>query len=73
MALDIVDLAVILIMTIIGVAALAIIRFKAEPSKQKEYKKYRPYLIMGGSWSIVGFIFGTLYRGDGILTTHFSL
>ena len=67
MALDIVELAVIILITIIGVAALAIIRFKVEPNKQKQYKKYSPYLIMGGSWSIVGFVFGTLYRGDGVL------
>lgn len=31
-----------------------------------QYKKYNSFLLIGGSWSIVGFIFGTLYRGDGI-------
>jgi predicted membrane channel-forming protein YqfA (hemolysin III family) len=67
LALDIIDLVVILIMTIIGVAALVIVRFKVEPSKKKQYKKFSPFLIMGGSWSIVGFVLGTLYRGDGIL------
>jgi predicted membrane channel-forming protein YqfA (hemolysin III family) len=67
LALDIIDLVVILIMAIIGVAALVIVRFKVEPSKKKQYKKFSPFLIMGGSWSIVGFVLGTLYRGDGIL------
>jgi hypothetical protein len=67
LALDIIDIVVIIAMTIIGVAALVIMRFKVEPSKKKLYKKYSPFLLMGGSWSIVGFILGTLYRGDGIL------
>lgn len=67
MALDTIDLAVILIGAIIGVAALAILRLKAEPSERKQYKKYTSFLLMGGSWSIVGVVFGTLYRGDGIL------
>jgi predicted membrane channel-forming protein YqfA (hemolysin III family) len=66
MALDIIDLAVILIGAVIGVVALVILRLKVEPSEKKQYKKYTPFLLMGGSWSIVGFIFGTLYRGDGI-------
>ena len=66
MALDIIDLAVILIGAIIGVAALVIYKFRVEPSEKKQYKKYSSFLLMGGSWSIVGLIFGTLYRGDGI-------
>ena len=65
-ALDIIDLAVILIGAVIGVVALVILRLKVEPNKKKQYKKYTPFLLMGGSWSIVGFILGTLYRGDGI-------
>lgn len=66
MALDILDLVVILIGAIIGVVALVILRLKVEPSEKKQYKKYTPFLLMGGSWAIVGFVFGTLYRGDGI-------
>jgi len=63
---DIVDLAVITIGAIIGVIALAILRLRVEPSEKKEYKKYSSFLLMGGSWFIVGLIFGVLYRGDSV-------
>jgi hypothetical protein len=66
MALDVIDLAVILIGAVIGVAALVIYRYKIEPSKKKQYKKYSSFLIMGGSWTFIGFVFGTYYRGDGV-------
>jgi hypothetical protein len=66
MALDVIDLAIILIGAIIGVAALVILRLKVESREKKLNKKYTPFLLMGGSWSIVGFLFGTLYRGDGV-------
>lgn len=67
MTLDIIDIIVILLGAIVGVMALVIYRSKVEPSEKKQYKKYYSFLLMGGSWSIAGFIFGTLYRGDGIL------
>ena len=67
MSFDIIDIVVITIGAIIGVMALVIYRSKAESNKKNQYKKYSSFLLMGGSWSIVGLIFGTLYRGDGIL------
>ncbi len=67
MSFDIVDLVVITIGAIIGVISLAILRIKVEPSEKKQYKKYSSFLLMGGSWFIVGLIFGVLYRGDSIL------
>lgn len=67
MGFDIIDTIVIAIGSIIGVVALVIYRSKVEPIEKKQYKKYSSFLLMGGSWTIVGFIFGTLYRGDGIL------
>jgi len=66
MSLDIVDIVVIAMGAIIGVVALTILRFRVESSEKKQYKKYSSFLLMGGSWSVVGLLFGTLYRGDGI-------
>jgi predicted membrane channel-forming protein YqfA (hemolysin III family) len=66
LGLDAVDAVLILLGALIGIAALVIYRQKVEPSKKKQYKKYNSFLLMGGSWVIVGFVFGTLYRGDGI-------
>jgi len=66
MSLDIVDISVIVIGAIIGVVALIIYTSKVGSNEKKQYRKYSSFLLMGGSWSIVGFIFGTLYRGDGI-------
>jgi hypothetical protein len=66
LALDAIDIVVILIGALLGVVALMIYRHKVEPSKKKQYKKFNSFLIMGGSWTAVGFVFGTLYRGDGI-------
>jgi predicted membrane channel-forming protein YqfA (hemolysin III family) len=65
MSFDIVDLAVIAIGAIIGVIALAILRFRVEPSEKKQYKKCNSFLLMGGSWFVVGLIF-SLYRGTSI-------
>lgn len=65
-ALDIIDLAVILMGAIVGVVALVIYQFRVRQNEKKQYKKYSSFLLMGGSWSFVGLIFGTLYRGDGI-------
>jgi hypothetical protein len=66
MSLDIVDLVIITIGAIIGVIALAILKIRVEPSEKKQYKKYSSFLLMGGSWFIVGLIFGVLYRGDSV-------
>ena len=66
MSLDIVDIVVIAMGAIIGVVALTILRFRVESNEKRQYKKYSSFLLMGGSWSIVGLLFGTLYRGDGI-------
>lgn len=66
MGFDIIDLIVILIGAIIGVTALAILKFKVEANQKKQYKKYSSFLLMGGSWFIVGLIFGVIYRGDSI-------
>jgi hypothetical protein len=67
MGFDIIDLVVILIGAIIGVTALAILRFGVEPSQKKQYKKYSSFLLMGGSWFIVGLVFGVFYRGESVL------
>jgi len=65
MGIEILDIVVIAIVAIIGVIALALLR-KVEPTEKKQYKKYSSFLIVGGSWSIIGFILGNLYRGRGI-------
>jgi predicted membrane channel-forming protein YqfA (hemolysin III family) len=65
MSIEILDIVIIAIGAIIGVAALALLR-KVEPTEKKQYKKYSSFLLMGGSWSIVGFVLGTLYRGSGV-------
>jgi len=63
---DVIDLVVIAVGAIIGVLALAILRYRVEASEKKQYKKYSSFLLMGGLWFIVGLVFGVLYRGDGI-------
>jgi hypothetical protein len=65
MSIEVLDIVVITIGAIIGVMALALLR-KMQPTEKKQYKKYSSFLLMGGSWSIIGFIVGTLYRGRGI-------
>lgn len=59
------DIVIIAIGAMIGVTALALLG-KVEPNEKKQYKKYSSFLLMGGSWSIVGFVLGTLYRGSGV-------
>jgi hypothetical protein len=51
---------------IIGVIALAILRLKIEHREKQEYKKYNSFLLMGGSWFIIGLILGVFYRGTGV-------
>jgi predicted membrane channel-forming protein YqfA (hemolysin III family) len=65
MSIEVLDIAIIAIGAIIGVTALALLK-KVEPTEKKQYKKYSSFLLMGGSWSIVGFLLGTLYRGSGV-------
>lgn len=65
MSIEVLDVAIIAIGAIIGVIALGLLR-KVELNEKRQYKKYSSFLLMGGSWSIVGFILGTLYRGSGI-------
>ena len=64
MDIKVLDIVIITIGAIIGVTALALLR-KMEPTEKKQYKKSSSFLLMGGSWSIVGFVLGTLYRGSG--------
>lgn len=66
MSIEILDIVIIVIGAIIGVTALALLRLKVEPTEKKQYKKYSSFLLMGGSWSIIGFVLGTLYRGSGV-------
>lgn len=65
MSIEVVDIAIIAIGAIIGVIALALLR-KVEQTEKKQYKKYSSFLIMSGSWTIVGFVLGTLYGGSGV-------
>jgi hypothetical protein len=65
MGIEVLDIVIITIGAMIGVIALALLR-KVEPTEKKQYKKYNSFLLMGGSWSIVGFALGTLYRGSGV-------
>ncbi len=66
MSIELLDIVIIAVGAIIGVTALALLRLKVEPSEKKQYKKSGSFLFMGGLWSIIGFIFGTLYRGAGV-------
>ena len=66
MSIEVLDIIIIVVGAIIGVTALAVLRLKVESAEKKQYKKYRSFLLMGGSWSIVGFVLGTLYRGSGV-------
>ena len=66
MSIEILDVVIIAIGAIIGVTALALLRLKVEPAEKKQYKKYSSFLLTGGSWSIIGFALGTLYRGSGV-------
>ena len=65
MSIEVLDIVIIAIGAIIGVTALALLR-KVEPTEKKQYKKYSSFLLMGSSWSIVGFVLGTMYRGRGV-------
>jgi hypothetical protein len=60
------DIVIIATGAIIGVIALAILRLKIEHSEKQEYKKYNSFLLMGGSWFIIGLILGVFYRGTGV-------
>lgn len=66
MSLDILDILIIATGAIIGVTALATIRLKVEHRKKKKYRKYSSFLLIGGSWFIVGLILGVFYRGTGV-------
>jgi hypothetical protein len=66
MNIEVLDIIIITIGAMIGVIALALLR-KMGPTEKKQYKKHNSFLLMGGSWSIVGFLLGTLYRGSGVL------
>jgi hypothetical protein len=57
MSLDILDIILIAAGAIVGVTALTILKLKVEHGK-KEYKKYSSFLLMGGTWFIVGVILG---------------
>jgi hypothetical protein len=66
MSIEVLDIVIIVVGAMIGVTALAVLRLKVESAEKKQYKRYRSFLLMGGSWSIVGFVLGTLYRGSGV-------
>lgn len=66
MSHDILDIVLIATGAVMGVAALAILRLRVERVK-KEYEKYSSFLLMGGSWFIVGLVLGVFYRGTGVL------
>jgi hypothetical protein len=65
LSLDILDIALIATGAAIGLIALAILRLRVEHGKKK-YKKYSSFLLMGGTWFIVGLTLGVFYRGTGI-------
>jgi hypothetical protein len=56
LSLNILDIALI---------ATAILKLRVESGK-KEYKKYSSFLLMGGTWFIVGLTLGVFYRGTGV-------
>lgn len=66
MSIELLDIVIIAVGAIIGLTALVLLRLKVEPTEKKQYKKSGSFLFMGGSWAIIGFVFGTLYRGSGI-------
>jgi hypothetical protein len=45
---------------------LTILKLRVKHRK-KEYKKYSSFLLMGGTWFIVGVILGLFYRCTGVL------
>jgi uncharacterized membrane protein len=65
LSLDILDIALIATGAAIGLIALVILKLRVENGKE-EYKKYSSFLLMGGTWFIVGLTLGVFYRGTGV-------
>lgn len=66
LSLGVLDIVLIATGAIVGVTALALLMLRVERGR-KEYKRYSSFLLMGGSWFIVGLVLGVFYRGTGVL------